>query len=75
MSSMLLRQFVRIQIATTAARDRVKEQAGQTTVEWLVIMVGITALATALTAANVWDGAAKAVAATFGKIVKSVFPG
>jgi hypothetical protein len=72
MSSMLLRQFVRIQIAATEARDRLQEQTGQTTVEWLVIMVGITSLAAAFAAANVWDGVAKAVTGTFSKIVKGI---
>ena len=48
MSSVVLEQYVRAQIAVKFAqdvRDRMREQAGQTTVEWLVIMVGLVALA------------------------------
>ena len=52
MSSTLLEQYIRLQSAITQyasdLRERVSEEAGQTTVEWLVIMVGLTALATAL---------------------------
>jgi hypothetical protein len=35
-------------------------------------MVGITSLAAAFAAANVWDGVAKAVTGTFSKIVKGI---
>jgi hypothetical protein len=59
MSSTLLEQYIRLQSAITQyasdLRERVSEEAGQTTVEWLVIMVGLTALATALVGAGSGD--------------------
>jgi hypothetical protein len=68
----LLEQFVKVQNAIAGLGQRMREQEGQTTVEWLVIAVGITGLVAALTAANVWDGAAKAIANEFKSIVQSV---
>ena len=76
MSSTLLEQYVRIQIAVTGyvsdLRERMREEGGQTTVEWLVIMVGLTALATALIAGNVWTGVAQAIAKAVGDLVTKV---
>lgn len=76
MSSTLLEQYLRIQIAVTGyvsdLRERLNEEGGQTTVEWLVIMVGLTALATALIAANVWTDVAKGIAKAVGDIVSKV---
>lgn len=62
MSTQILEQFVRFQVAIAGLRDRATEEDGQTTVEWLVIMVGLTALAAALVATGVWDNVAKAIA-------------
>ncbi len=72
MSSKLLEQYVRLQTAIAGLHDRSRDEEGQTTVEWLVIAVGITALAGALTAGQVWDAAAKAIASEFKSIVESV---
>ena len=42
-----------------------REEAGQTTVEWLVIMVGLIALAGALAGSGIWTQVAKALADAF----------
>ncbi len=76
MSNQLLEQYVRLQVAISAYvsdfRERMREDRGQTTVEWLVIMVGLIALAGALTAANVWTEAAKAIAKAVKDLVEKV---
>jgi hypothetical protein len=76
MSSTLLEQFVRIQIAVTEyasdLRQRIREEAGQTTVEWLVIMVGLTALAAALVTAGVWTSVAQGIAKAVGDLITKV---
>ena len=76
MSHQLLEQYVRLQVAVTTfvmdARERMREEAGQTTVEWLVIMVALIALLGALTAGKVWDNAAKAIAGAVQHIVDQV---
>jgi len=73
MSSTLLEQYLRIQIAVTAyasdLRERMREQAGQTTVEWLVIMVGLTALAAALVGTGVWGSVASGIASAVGTLI------
>jgi hypothetical protein len=46
-----------------------REQAGQTTVEWLVIMVGLTALALALVGAGVWTNVAQGIAKAVGDLI------
>ena len=73
MSSTLLEQYLRIQIAVTAYasdfRERMREQAGQTTVEWLVIMVGLTALAAALVGTGVWGSVASGIASAVGTLI------
>jgi uncharacterized membrane protein (DUF485 family) len=75
MSSTLLEQYLRIQIAVTAyasdLRERMREQSGQTTVEWLVIMVGLTALATALVGTGVWGTVASGIADAVGSLIKT----
>jgi hypothetical protein len=73
MSNQLLEQYVRIQTAVTEyvaeLRERMREQAGQTTVEWLVIMVGLTALALALVGAGVWTSVAQGIAKAVGDLI------
>jgi hypothetical protein len=73
MSNQLLEQYVRIQAAVTEyvaeLRERMREQAGQTTVEWLVIMVGLTALALALVGAGVWTSVAQGIAKAVGDLI------
>lgn len=76
MSNQLLEQYVRIQVAinecAAALRERIREQRGQTTVEWLVIMVALIALLGALTTAGVWTAAAQAIAGAVKHIVDTV---
>ena len=73
MSNQLLEQYVRMQTAVTEyvaeLRERMREQAGQTTVEWLVIMVGLTALATALVGAGIWTQVAQGIASAVGTLI------
>jgi hypothetical protein len=73
MSDQLLEQYVRIQSAVveyvTELRERMREQAGQTTVEWLVIMVGLTALALALVGAGVWTSVAQGIASAVQSLI------
>jgi hypothetical protein len=73
MSNHLLEQYVRMQTAVTEyvaeLRERMREQAGQTTVEWLVIMVGLTALALALVGAGVWTSVAQGIAKAVGDLI------
>jgi hypothetical protein len=73
MSNHLLEQYVRIHTAVTEyvaeLRERMREQAGQTTVEWLVIMVGLTALALALVGAGVWTSVAQGIAKAVGDLI------
>jgi hypothetical protein len=73
MSNQLLEQYVRMQTAITEyvaeLRERMREQAGQTTVEWLVIMVGLTALALALVGAGVWTSVAQGIAKAVGDLI------
>jgi hypothetical protein len=40
---------------------RARETRGQTTIEWLALMVGFTALVTILAGADVWQKAGKAI--------------
>jgi Flp pilus assembly pilin Flp len=78
MSSTLLEQFIRLQVAVheyaSNMRERVREEAGQTTVEWLVIMVGLVALGGALAAAGVWGGVVKSITGEFSDIIGKVLP-
>jgi hypothetical protein len=73
MSSTLLEQYIRLQSAVAQyasdLRERVREEAGQTTVEWLVIMVGLTALATALVGAGIWTQVAQGIANAVGTLI------
>ena len=73
MSDQLLEQYVRIHTAVTQyvahLRERMREEAGQTTVEWLVIMVGLTALALALVGAGVWTSVAQGIAKAVGDLI------
>ena len=58
MSDTLLEQYVRTQNAVIQfaqdVRERMREERGQTTVEWLVIMVGLVALAGVLAGPGMW---------------------
>ena len=73
MSDQLLEQYVRIHTAVAQyvgdLRERMREEAGQTTVEWLVIMVGLTALALALVGAGVWTNVAQGIAKAVGDLI------
>jgi Flp pilus assembly pilin Flp len=76
MSDKLLEQYIRTQTAArhlaTTVREHVREQSGQTTVEWLVIMVGLIALAGVLAGASVWQGVATALAKAFSDLLGKV---
>ena len=70
MSSTLLEQYIRLQSAITQSasdlRERVREERGQTTVEWLVIMVGLTRWPPPSSGAGIWtQGVAKGIASAF----------
>jgi hypothetical protein len=73
MSSTLLEQYIRLQTAVSQyasdLRERMREEAGQTTVEWLVIMVGLTALATALVGAGIWTSVAQGIASAVSSLI------
>ena len=76
MSSVVLQQCVRAQIAVNRLaedlRERMREQAGQTTVEWLVIMVGLVALAGVLATSNIWTTVANALGDAFKTLIDNV---
>ena len=76
MSSTLLEQFVRMQTAVTEyvadLRERMREEAGQTTVEWLVIMVGLIALAGVLAGTDMWQGVAKSMTKAFSDLLDKI---
>ena len=65
MNERLLEIEIRGRIAAADLADDVRarlgDQRGQTTVEWLALMVGVTALVTILAGDDVWGKAAKAV--------------
>jgi hypothetical protein len=76
MYNVFLEQFVKTQTALTGfaydVRQRMREQRGQTTVEWLVIMVGLIALAGALATSGVWTGIATRIGNALGDLVDKV---
>ena len=78
MSSTLLEQFIRLQVAVheyaSNLRERMREEAGQTTVEWLVIMVGLVALGSALAVSSVWGDVVKTITKEFSDIIGKVLP-
>ena len=41
--------------------SRVREQRGQTTIEWIAMMVGLAALVTVLAGRNIWHQAGDAI--------------
>ena len=51
---------------------RLQGSAGQTTVEWLVIMVGLVALAGVLAGAGIWQGVATKLASAVGDLIDAV---
>jgi hypothetical protein len=72
MSSQLLEQYVKFQGLMTELSARVREQRGQTTVEWLVLMVGIIALGGAFASSGLLQQAADEVYDTFKYLVDQV---
>jgi hypothetical protein len=72
MSSQLLEQYVRFQGFMTELGARIREQRGQTTVEWLVLMVGIIALGGAFASSGLLQQAADEVYDTFKYLVDQV---
>jgi Flp pilus assembly pilin Flp len=76
MSNALLEQYVKAQVALTRfaadLRETMREQRGQTTVEWLVIMVGLIALAGALAASGVWAQVATHIGNAFSGLIDKV---
>lgn len=76
MATQLLEQYVRFQIAVaelaTDLRTRLDDESGQTTVEWLVIMVGLTALAAALVASGIWNDISDAIGKAVTDIINQV---
>ena len=76
MSNALYEQYLKASVALTQfvydARERMREQRGQTTVEWLVIMVGLIALAGALAASGVWTNIATKIGNALGDLVDKV---
>jgi Flp pilus assembly pilin Flp len=76
MSNALYEQYLKASVALSQfafdVRDRMREQRGQTTVEWLVIMVGLIALAGALAASGVWANVATKIGNTFSDLIGKV---
>lgn len=72
MSSQLLEQYVKFQGLMTELSARIREQRGQTTVEWLVLMVGIIALGGAFAGSGLLQSAADEVYDTFDYLVDKV---
>jgi hypothetical protein len=72
MSSQLLEQYVKFQGLMTELGARIREQRGQTTVEWLVLMVGIIALGGAFAGSGLLQSAADEVYDTFDYLVDKV---
>jgi Flp pilus assembly pilin Flp len=76
MSDKLLEQYIRTQTAVRHfaddMRERVSEQSGQTTVEWLVIMVGLIALAGVLAGQGMWQGVASSLTGAFSDLLDKI---
>jgi hypothetical protein len=76
MSDKLLEQYIRTQTAARVfaedLRDRMREQTVQTTVVWLVILVGLIALAGVLAGADLWNGVGKSLTGAFGDLIDKV---
>lgn len=76
MSDKLLEQYVRSQNAVhffpQDVRERMREERGQTTVEWLVIMVGLIALAGVLAGQGMWQGVAKSLTGAFSDLLDKI---
>jgi len=76
MSDKLLEQYVRTQNAVhflpQDIRERMREERGQTTVEWLVIIVGLIALAGVLAGTDMWQGVAKSLTKAFADLIDKI---
>lgn len=74
MSSVIFEQYVRTAVSKLAhdLRERMREQRGQTTVEWLVIMVGLVALAGVLATSGIWNDVATALGGAFTHLIDAV---
>jgi hypothetical protein len=61
----------RLLVADLASRllARARDARGQTTIEWLAVMVGFTALVTILAGDDVWKQAGKAVVDAVNAII------
>ena len=74
MSSFVLEQYLRTAVTKLAfdLRERMRDQRGQTTVEWLVIMVGLVALAGVLASSGIWTNVANSLGGAFTHLIDTV---
>lgn len=77
MSSKALELQVRTQTAVTGyiagVAERLRDgERGQVTTEWLMLMVGIVALASVMAATGLWGTVSKSIAGGFDQLIKNV---